>query len=36
MEQFDEVYVLSRLNLTKLDEYGYREFSEEALNLAGK
>ena len=37
MEQFDEAfYVLSRLNLTKLDEYGYREFSEEALNLAGK
>ena len=30
------LYVLSRLNLTKLDEYGYREFSEEALNLAGK
>ncbi len=37
MEQFDEAfYVLSRINLTKLDEFGYREFSEEALNLAGK
>jgi tetratricopeptide (TPR) repeat protein len=37
MEEFDEAfYVLSRINLTKLDEFGYREFSEEALNLAGK
>jgi hypothetical protein len=37
MEQFDEAfYILSRINLTKLDEFGYREFSEEALNLAGK
>jgi len=37
MEQFDEAfYVLSRINLSKLDEFGYREFSEEALNLAGK
>jgi tetratricopeptide (TPR) repeat protein len=37
MEQFDEAfYVLSRLNLTKLDEFGYREFSEAALTLAGK
>jgi len=37
MDQFDEAfYVLSRINLTKLDEFGYREFSEEALNLAGK
>jgi tetratricopeptide (TPR) repeat protein len=37
MEQFNEAfYLLSRLNLTKLDEYGYREFSESALELCGK
>lgn len=37
MEQFEEAfYVLSRLKLSKLDEYGYREFSELALDLAGK
>ena len=37
MEQFNEAfYLLSRLNLTKLDEYGYREFSECALELCGK
>jgi tetratricopeptide (TPR) repeat protein len=37
MEQFDEAfYVLSRLKLNLLDEFGYREFSEAALDLAGK
>ena len=37
MEQYAEAfYVLSRLNLSKLDEFGYREFSELALDLAGK
>ncbi len=37
MEQFDEAfYLLSRLNLSKLDEYGYREYSEAALELCGK
>ena len=37
MEQFDEAfYLLSRLNLSKLDDFGYREFSECALELCGK
>jgi tetratricopeptide (TPR) repeat protein len=37
MGEFDEAfYVLSRLKLNKLDEFGYREFSETALDLAGK
>lgn len=37
MEQFNEAfYLLSRLNLAKLDEFGYREFSEAALELCGK
>ena len=37
MEQFNEAfYLLSRLNLNKLDEYGYRDFSEAALELCGK
>ena len=37
MEQYAEAFhVLSRLNLSKLDEFGYREFSELALDLAGK
>ena len=37
MEKLDEAfYVLARLNLAKLDEYGYREFSEASLDLAGK
>ncbi len=37
MEQYNEAfYLLSRLNLAKLDEYGYREFSEAALELCGK
>lgn len=37
MEQYNEAfYVLARLNLAKLDEYGYREFSEASLDLAGK
>ena len=37
MEQFNEAfYLLSRLNLSKLDEYGYRDFSEAALELCGK
>lgn len=37
MEQFEEAfYILSRLKLSKLDEFGYREFSELSLELAGK
>lgn len=37
MEQFNEAfYLLSRLNLARLDEYGYRDFSEAALELCGK
>lgn len=37
MELFEEAfYLLSRLNLVKLDEFGYREFSETSLDLAGK
>ena len=37
MEQYGEAfYVLSRLKLSKLDEFGYREFSEASLELAGK
>ena len=37
MEQYNEAfYLLSRLNLAKLDEFGYREFSEAALELCGK
>lgn len=37
MEQYNEAfYILSRLKLSKLDEYGYREFSELSLELAGK
>jgi tetratricopeptide (TPR) repeat protein len=37
MEQFDEAfYVLARINLAKLDEFGFREFSEASLDLAGK
>lgn len=36
-EQFNEAFnLLYSLNLAKLDEYGYREFSETALGLAGK
>jgi len=37
MEQYNEAfYILSRLNLARLDEYGYRDFSEAALELCGK
>ena len=37
MEQYNEAfYLLSRLNLAKLDEFGYRDFSEAALELCGK
>lgn len=37
MDQLNEAfYVLARLNLMKLDEFGYREFSEASLDLAGK
>jgi tetratricopeptide (TPR) repeat protein len=37
MEQLNEAfYILARLNLAKLDEFGYREFSEASLDLAGK
>lgn len=37
MDQLNEAfYVLARLNLMKLDEFGYREFSESSLDLAGK
>jgi hypothetical protein len=37
MEQFNEAfYLLSRLNLARLDEFGYRDFSEAALELCGK
>ena len=36
-EQYAEAfYLLSRLNLSQLDDYGYREFSDAALDLAGK
>ncbi len=37
MEQYQEAfYLLSRLNLGKLDEFGYRDFSEAALELCAK
>jgi len=37
MEEYNEAfYVLSRLNLSKLDSFGYREFSEIALELCGR
>jgi hypothetical protein len=37
MEQFNEAfYLLSRLNLNKLDSFGYRDFSEASLELASK
>ena len=37
MEQYNEAfYILARLNLSKLDDNGYREFSEASLDLAGK
>ena len=37
LEQYSEAfYILSRLNLSQLDGFGYREFSEAALDLAGK
>ena len=37
MEQYNEAfYLLSRLNLNKLDGFGYRDFSEASLELAGK
>lgn len=37
LEQYSEAfYVLSRLNLSQLDDFGYREFSDSALDLAGK
>jgi tetratricopeptide (TPR) repeat protein len=37
MEQYQEAfYLLSRLNLSKLDEFGYRDFSELALELCGR
>ena len=37
MEQYNEAfYLLSRLNLNKLDSYGYRDFSEASLELASK
>ena len=37
LEEFGEAfYLLSRLNLSQLDEFGYREFSEAALDLTGK
>lgn len=37
MEQYNEAfYLLSRLNLNKLDDFGYRDFSEASLELAGK
>lgn len=37
MEQYQEAfYLLSRLNLNKLDEFGYRDFSELALELCGR
>ena len=36
-EQYSEAfYILSRLNLGQLDGFGYREFSDAALDLAGK
>ena len=37
MEQYNEAfYLLSRINLNKLDGFGYRDFSEAALDLVGK
>ena len=37
MEQYNEAfYLLSRLNLNKLDSFGYRDFSEASLELASK
>jgi hypothetical protein len=37
MEQYNEAfYLLSRLNLSRLDGYGYRDFSEAALELCGR
>jgi tetratricopeptide (TPR) repeat protein len=37
MDQLNEAfYILARLNLVKLDDFGYREFSEASLDLAGK
>ena len=37
LQQYSEAfYILSRLNLSQLDEFGYREFSDSALDLAGK
>ena len=37
LEQYSEAfYILSRLNLNQLDGFGYREFSDAALDLAGK
>ena len=37
MEKLDEAfYILARINLSKLDEFGFREFSEASLSLAGK
>ena len=37
MEQYNEAfYLLSRLILNKLDGFGYRDFSEAALDLVGK
>jgi tetratricopeptide (TPR) repeat protein len=37
MKQFEEAYyILERINLSKLDKFGYREFSEAALELCGQ
>lgn len=37
MKKFDEAYyILERINLGKLDKFGYREFSESALTLCGQ
>ena len=37
MEKLDEAfYILARINLSKLDGFGFREFSEASLSLAGK
>jgi hypothetical protein len=37
MEQYNEAfYLLSRINLNKLDGFGYRDFSEAGLDLVGK
>ena len=37
MEQYNEAfYLLSRINLNKLDGFGYRDFSEAALDLVGR